>query len=110
MEIEEIRSLAKMITDQLDAYNSADPAHKWEGGNMIFKPGDQLTKEHIISIDTFMQKIIRVRESLRVLEQQLNNSKSLSAGEKLKFQGYITKCYGSLTSFNFLFKNEEDKF
>lgn len=99
-----------MITDQLDAQHSAELANKWEGGTMEFKPGDQFTKGHTVSIDTFMQKVTRVRESLRVLEQQINNNDSLSAGDKLKYQGYITKAYGSMTSFNFLFKNEEDKF
>lgn len=51
-----------------------------------------------------------VRDNLRVLEQQINSNKNLGEGEKLKLQGYITRCYGSLTSFNFLFFDEEDKF
>jgi hypothetical protein len=110
MDIDEIRSLAKMLSDQLDNKYSADTANKWEGGTMTFSSGDGLTKDHVVSIDTFMQKITRVREALRVLEQQINNNKNLSDGEKLKYQGYITKAYGSMTSFNFLFKNDEDKF
>lgn len=110
MDMIDIRRLAKAIVEEMDTEKSADLAYKWEGGSVRFIPGDSDTQEHEIPIDTMMQKIIAVRDNLRVLEQQINSSKTLSSAEKLKFQNYISKSYGSLTSFNFVFRNNEDKF
>lgn len=106
----EIKELAKAIVEELDSMHSADLAYKWEGGTVFFMPGDSDTKEHEIPIEKLMHKIVLIRDNLRVLEQQINSNNNLSEAEKLKFQNYITKCYGSLTSFNFMFRNPEDKF
>lgn len=107
---EEIKLLAKAIVDEMDEKHSADYAPKWEGASLFFIPNDDSAKDHEIPVDRLMHKIIMVRDNLRVLEQQINSNESLSRAEKVKFQGYISKCYGSLTSFNFLFYNPEDKF
>jgi len=106
----EIKLLARAIVSEMDSKYSGEVAKKWEGGSILFMPGSSDAKDHEMPITTFLQKIIRVRENLRVLEQQINKSDDISEGDKIKFQGYITKCYGSLTSFNFIFKNDEDKF
>jgi hypothetical protein len=106
----EIRQLARAIVSEMDSKYSGDLAKKWAGGSILFMPGTSDVKDHEMPITKFLQKVIRVRESLRVLEQQINKSDNLSEGEKIKFEGYITKCYGSLTSFNFMFNDEEDKF
>lgn len=50
-----------------------------------------------------------LRNRLRTLEQHVNAS-DLSDDVKMKLQGYITGCYGSLTSFNVLFAEEGDQF
>ena len=110
MEPREVRAIAKFIAEELESRHSADLAHKWEKGTIKVIPGDPSTNDHEIPIDKLMHKIVMVRDNLRVLEQQINSNKTLSDGEKLKFQNYITKCYGSLTSFNFLFYEDEDKF
>ncbi len=110
MDYDEIKLLAKLLNKEIEETKSADLAPKWEGGNIEFQPKDQELVSHSIEIDKFMHKIVMVRDNLRVLEQQINSNKNLSDGEKLKFQNYITKCYGSLTSFNFMFKDENDKF
>jgi hypothetical protein len=83
---------------------------RWEGGTLLIKPGKPGLQEKEIPIDTFFKKIVMVRERLRVLEQQINGSETLSDAEKLAFQQYITRCYGSLTTFNVLFENRDDWF
>ncbi len=110
MEIKDLKAMAKILVEEMNAYASADFAFKWESGSVVVFPNDNTLKEHEIPIDKLMHKIIMIRDNLRVLEQQINSNDSLSKGEKLKFQSYITRSYGSLTSFNFLFRNEEDKF
>ena len=83
---------------------------RWKGGTMILKPGDPSLKSKEIPIETFFHKIVMVRDRLRVLEQNINKSKNLSDEEKVHIQQYITRSYGSLTTFNVLFKNQEDSF
>jgi len=79
------------------------------GGIVTFEDGDgRPVKE--ISAEQLFKKVTGVREKLRVLEQKLNNHKTLSVDEKAELQVYITRCYGSLTTFNFLFREESDKF
>ncbi len=107
---ENIKELAKALLEEIESTYSADLAPKWEGGSVYFIPNTSELKEHEIPIDKIMHKIVMIRDNLRVLEQQINSNDNLSEGEKLKLQSYITRCYGSLTSFNFIFKNDEDKF
>jgi hypothetical protein len=85
-------------------------ARRWEGGTVTLQPGDPSQKPKDIPIDALFKKVVSVRERLRVLEQKVNNSKSLSDSEKLELEGLITRAYGSLTTFNILFAEEEDKF
>lgn len=110
MEPNEIRQLAKALIMEMEAEHSAEYAPKWEGGSLFFIPKNSEIKDHEMPIDRLMHKIIMIRDNLRVLEQQINSNETLTEGEKLKFQSYISKCYGSLTSFNFLFAQQEDKF
>jgi hypothetical protein len=107
---EEIKELASELVNQMDKMHSAELAPKWEGGSIFFIPGTSNMKDHELPIVTLLHKIVMVRDNLRVLEQQINSSENLSEGEKVKFQSYITRCYGSLTSFNFLFREDDDKF
>lgn len=110
MSPQEIKELAKALVEEMHDLHSAELAPKWEGASIFFIPADSEKKDHEMSVDKLMHKIVMVRDNLRVLEQQINSNKNLGEGEKLKLQGYITRCYGSLTSFNFLFFDEEDKF
>ncbi len=89
---------------------AAELAPKFHHGTIEIKPRDGGMQSKEIDIDTFFKKIISVRNNLRVLEQKINSSNSLSEAEKIEFQGYITKSYGSLTTFNVLFRDNEDKF
>ncbi len=110
MDYDEIKLLAKLLIQEMEQRNNADLAPKWEGGLVEFIPANADLAKHSIDIEKLMHKIVMVRDNLRVLEQQINSNKNISEGEKLKYQNYITKCYGSLTSFNFIFKDENDKF
>lgn len=83
---------------------------KWIGGNMVLQTADKSLKPKEIPIDDFFHKIVMLRDRLRVLEQNINSHKKLSDEDKVNLQQYITRCYGSLTTFNVLFKNKEDYF
>ena len=85
------------------------PAEKWRGGELVLRPGTQGLKEQSWPIESFFHKVVMLRNRLRVLEQQIN-ALEVSEDVKLKMQGYITGCYGSLTSFNVLFADPDDRF
>lgn len=83
---------------------------KWAKGMMLLQPFDKSLKPKEIPIDDFFHKIVMLRDRLRVLEQNINSNKKLSDEDKVNMQQYITRCYGSLTTFNVLFKNKEQWF
>ena len=85
------------------------PAEKWRGGELVLRPGKPGVQEKAMPIDSFFNKIVMLRNRLRTLEQQVNASE-LPDDQKLELQSYITGCYGSLTSFNVLFADEDDRF
>jgi hypothetical protein len=85
------------------------PAAKWRGGSLVLRTGTPGVQEKSWPIETFFHKVVMLRNRLRTLEQQVNLS-GLPEDEKVKLQGYVTACYGSLTSFNVLFADPEDHF
>ena len=100
--------LRRVIRDEL-GLTPVSLGARWRGGTVVLRPGREGVQEKEIPIDTLFSKIVMLRNRLRSLEQQVNAS-DLPAEVKLKLQGYITGCYGSLTTFNVLFENEEDRF
>jgi hypothetical protein len=110
MDAEEFRRvLAEVIRDELGVAE-VEMAGRWEGGEMILKPGKEGLLEKRIPLDALFHKIVMIRDKLRVLEQKINSNTKLANDEKVQLQQYVTGCYGSLTTFNILFANRDDSF
>ena len=103
------KSLIKILSKWSDITEKVELGDKWEGGTLILKPYDESLKPKELPIESFFHKIVMVRDRLRVMEQRINSSK-MSDEEKVNLQQYITRIYGSLTTFNVLFKYKEDHF
>nr|MBS0036920.1 hypothetical protein [Saprospiraceae bacterium] len=103
------KSLVKVLRSFSDISEIIELGDKWKDGTIIFKPYDDDLKPKELPIDVFFKKIVMVRDRLRVMEQRINSS-NLSDEEKVNLQQYITRIYGSLTTFNILFKNKDDHF
>ena len=99
----------KSLRDILKKWNGISEivpiADKWKGGTIVLQPADKNLSTKEIPIDTFFHKIVMLRDRLRVMEQKINSSKDLADQDKVDLQQYITRCYGSLTTFNILFKS-----
>jgi len=104
------KSLMKILRNWSDATEIVPLADKWKNGTMILKPVDPDLQGKDIPIETFFHKIVMVRDRIRVMEQRINASKKMSDEEKVNMQQYITRIYGSLTTFNILFKYKQDSF
>jgi hypothetical protein len=85
-------------------------APKWEGGTVVLRPGDPSTQPKEIPLDGLFHKVVMIRDRLRVLEQKINANEKLTDAEKVDMQQYVTRCYGSLTTFNLLFRDERERF
>ena len=103
------KSLVKILRKWSDISEETPLSSKWTDGLMILQPGDDDLKSKEIPIETFFHKIVMVRDRLRVMEQRVNSS-NLTDEEKVNLQQYISRIYGSLTTFNVLFRDKEDNF
>lgn len=107
----EIENAISYVLDKYGALNEVVPlGDKWKGGTLLLQPANKELKPKEIPIEVFFHKIVMLRDRLRVLEQNINSHKGLSDEEKVNLQQYITRIYGSLTTFNVLFADREDYF
>lgn len=103
------QSFMRLLKKYSDVSEVVHIGDKWKGGKLILEPGDTNLKSKEIKIDDFFHKITIVRDRIRVMEQKVNSS-NLEEQEKIDIQQYITRIYGSLTTFNVLFKSKEQQF
>ena len=103
------KGLIRVLNRFSDIQQTVPLGQKWTGGRMVLYPGDKTLKEKEVPVETFFHKIVMVRDRVRVMEQRINAS-NLTDEEKIDLEQYITRIYGSLTTFNVLFKNKEDQF
>ena len=104
------KSLKNILQKWSDVTEISPIADKWKKGTLILRPADSNLSDKEIPIDTFFHKIVMVRDRIRVMEQKINSSKTLEDQDKIDLQQYITRIYGSLTTFNVLFKLKSDHF
>ncbi len=104
------KSLMKILKTWSDITEVVPIGDKWKGGTLLLQPKDPSLKPKDIPVETFFHKIVMLRDRLRVLEQKINSHSGLSEEEKIDMQQYITRIYGSLTTFNVLFREKDHQF
>ena len=110
MDQEEFRKvLREVLLDELGV-RDVELGDRWTGGELVLVPGKEGVQEKRVPIDNLFRKIVLIREKLRVLEQKINNHDKLDDNDRLQLQQYVTGCYGSLTTFNVLFRDKDDQF
>ncbi len=109
--------IQQVIEETVDNLNLVEPditvdglAERWKDGNLVLHPHNPALQPKEVPVETFFHKIVMMRNNLRTLEQKLNSHKGLSDSEKFDMQQYISRCYGSMTTFNVLFKRTADQF
>jgi len=109
---EDLRRVQQVVRGILRAEESVtgEIGDRWLGGTLVLRPGRAGTQEKTVPIETFFKKLTAVRERLRILEQRINNHPKLDDADRATLQDYLTRCYGSLTTFNVLFADPADRF
>ncbi len=110
MDRDGLKQVLRELLEEETLYGYPEMGERWEEGTLVLKPADSNLQPKEVPIKTFFHKIVMLRDRLRVLEAKVNAHDKLEGQEKLELQGYISKCYGTLTTFNILFADKEDHF
>ncbi len=111
IDISAVEEVLMSVLEKYDALNEKVPlGDRWEGGKVMMHPADESLQVKEIPMETFFHKIVMVRDRLRVLEQNINSHEKLNDEDKVNLQQYISRCYGSLTTFNLLFREKDHYF
>ncbi len=110
MDANEFRRVLRQVIQEELGVSAVALGGRWQGGEMVLVPGKEGTAEKRIPIESLFNKVVMIRDKLRVLEQKINGNSKLSNEEKVQMQQYVTGCYGSLTTFNVLFADKGDQF
>jgi hypothetical protein len=110
MDRDGLKQVLRELLEEETLYGYPEIGQRWEGGTLVLKPASPENQPKEVDLATFFHKIVMIRDRLRVLEAKLNAHEKLSEADKIELQGYISKCYGTLTTFNVLFKNSADQF
>jgi hypothetical protein len=110
MDREGLKQVLRELLEAETLYGYPEMGGRWEGGALVLQPAGEELQPKEVPLETFFHKIVMLRDRLRVLEAKINGHSGLSEQDKLELQGYITKCYGTLTTFNVLFADKSDHF
>jgi hypothetical protein len=110
MDRDGLKQVLRELLEEETMYGFPEIGPRWEDGKMLLHPANPELQTKEIPIEAFFHKIVMIRDRLRVLEAKINSNDKLGEQEKIELQGYITKCYGSLTTFNILFRDKSDHF
>ena len=110
MDREGLKQVLRELLEGETLYGYPEIGRRWEGGTMVMQPADASLQAKELPIEAFFHKIVMLRDRLRVLEAKINDHDRLSEQEKVELQGYVSKCYGTLTTFNVLFADKQDHF
>jgi hypothetical protein len=110
LHVDEFKEILRGVIDEELGLSDTRLAPRWQAGTLILKPADASMKAKEIPIESFFHKIVMVRDRLRVLEQKINAHRGLTDADKVDLQQYITRIYGSLTTFNVFFRERDDQF
>ncbi len=110
MDRDGLKQVLRELLEEETLYGYPELGGRWEGGALVLKPRDPENQPKELPLEMFFHKIVMLRDRLRVLEAKVNGHDKLTDADKVELQGYITKCYGTLTTFNVLFRDREDQF
>ena len=110
MDRDGLKQVLRELLEEETFFGYPEMGPRWEGGTIELKPGVEGTQSKELPLESFFHKIVMIRDRLRVLEAKVNNHDALSERDRVELQSYITKCYGTLTTFNVLFRDKKDSF